>query len=146
MKLVKVGVVALCLFGPSGRAFAQIPLRDGNWEVTVQVQVPGMPMKMPDIKDVRCLTRDQLKDPSLAMPSASPDSNNDCKVSDYKATGTKATWTMACTVPMPISGSGEITYAGDTYSGSMTLATGGGDATMKFTGKRLGDCTAPAAK
>jgi hypothetical protein len=98
---------------------------------------------MPDIKDTRCLTRDQLKDPSLAVPSASPDANNDCKVSEYKSTGNKATWKMACTVPMPISGSGEITYVGDTYNGSMTLGMGGGDATMRFRGRRLGDCAMP---
>jgi hypothetical protein len=141
MNFIRLGVVALCVCAVPGIALAQVPLREGNWEVTAQVEMAGMPMKMPDIKDVRCLTRDQLKDPSSAVPSASPDANNDCKVSDYKATGNKASGKMVCTVPMPISGAGEITYAGDNYDGSLIMSTGAGDITTKFKGKRLGDCT-----
>ena len=145
MKSAQLGAVTLCVLTLSGTAWAQIPIREGNWEVTVQLEMAGMPMKMPDIKDTRCLTQDQLKDPSLAIPSGSPDKNNDCTVSDYKATGNKATWKMTCTSPMPLSGSGDVSYAGDTYDGSMTMTTGAGDITMKFKGKRLGECAAPPA-
>jgi hypothetical protein len=142
MRPTRLAALVFLVASVSQVAFAQtqLPLREGNWELTVQVEMPGMPMKMPDVKDTRCLTRDMLKDPAAAVPSASPGSNNDCKVSDYQTTGNKATWKMVCTVPMPISGSGEITYAGDTYTGSITVSMGGTPAVMNFSGKRLGDC------
>jgi hypothetical protein len=147
MRATRLIVLALLALACSRAASAQIqlPLREGNWELTVQVELPGMP-KMPDVKDTRCLTRDMLKDPAAAVPSASPDSNNDCKVSDYQTAGNRATWKMVCTVPMPLSGSGEVTYAGDTYTGSISLSMAGTPATMKFNGKRLGDCSAASPK
>ncbi len=145
MKPATLGVMALCLLTLSGPAFAQIPVREGNWEITMQVEMAGMSMKMPDIKDTRCITKDMLKDPALTVPSASPDKNNDCVVSEYKATGNHATWKVTCSVPVPLSGSGEVTYAGDTYSGSMTMATGAGELKLQYKGKRLGDCGTPPA-
>lgn len=141
MKFVRPVALALCVTALSWAAYAQIPIREGNWEVTMQVEIPGMQVKMPDFKTAQCLTKEQLKDPAQALPQGTQDKNNDCKVSDYKASGNKATWKMTCTIPMPISGLGEITYAGDAYDGSMTMTTGIGDMTMKYTGKRLGDCT-----
>ena len=67
----------------------------------MQVEMAGMPMKMPDIKDTRCVTPEMLKNPSSAVPSASPDKNNDCQVSDYKATGNNATWKIILYRPDP---------------------------------------------
>jgi len=41
-----------------------------------------------------------------------------------------------------VSGTGELVYSGDSYTGTMTMEMGGrGTMTMKYTGKRLGDCT-----
>ena len=40
-----------------------------------------------------------------------------------------------------MTGSGEFLYAGDTYTGTMKMHARGQEMTMKYTGKRLGDCT-----
>jgi hypothetical protein len=40
-----------------------------------------------------------------------------------------------------MTGTGEITFAGDTFTGTMTMATDVGAVTAKMTGKRVGDCT-----
>ena len=40
-----------------------------------------------------------------------------------------------------MTGTGEITYGTDSYTGSMKMSSGGRDMTMKYTAKRLGDCT-----
>ena len=140
MKLVRLLAIALCVAALSWAAFAQTPVREGNWEVTMQMEMPGVDVKLPDFKSTQCITKEQLKDPAQALPQGIQDKNNDCKVSDYKPSGNKATWKLTCTIPVPISGSGEITYTGDTYDGSMTMTTGAGDMTMKYKGKRLGDC------
>ena len=118
---------------------AQGPMRPGRWEVTTQLQMPNSPLKLPDMKSVQCVTPEQLKDPGSALPNAAPG----CKVSDYKTTGTTVSWKMACAAPQNMSGSGELTFAGDTYTGTIKANTPQGDMAMKLSGKRVGDCTAP---
>ena len=61
--------------------------------------------------------------------------------SDYKVDGNKVTYSMKCDGEQPMSGTGEFVYAADSYTGVMTMDTGGrGTMKMKYTGKRLGDC------
>ena len=120
---------------------AQGPRRDGRWEVTTEMDMPGMPMKMPAMKTVQCVTKEQAEDPNQSVPKGQQDKNSDCKVSDYKVVGNKVTWTMTCTGKNPMTGNGEMTYAADTYDGWMKMKTGDTDMTMKYKGKRLGDCT-----
>jgi hypothetical protein len=52
---------------------------------------------------------------------------------------------MRCEGDNPTTGTGEFVYSGDTYNGTMKMTTGRGGQpmtmTMKYSGKRLGDCT-----
>ncbi len=52
---------------------------------------------------------------------------------------------MTCEGAQPMTGTGEFVYATDTYTGTMKMdmARGGQPmaVTMKYNGKRLGDCT-----
>jgi hypothetical protein len=150
MKVLVAGVIALVA---SASMMAQTgPRRDGNWEVTMEMDMPGMPqgMSMPPIKTTQCITPQEANDPSKAVPqrpagrggAANP---NDCKVSDYKVEGNKVSWSMKCEGAQPMSGTGEFVYGADSYTGTMKMdmARGGQPmaVTMKYTGKRLGDCT-----
>ena len=69
----------------------------------------------------------------------------DCKVSDYKTVGNKVTWSMSCTGAAAASGTGEFVYTDDAYTGQMVMNVERGGqpmaVTMKYNGKRLGDCT-----
>lgn len=131
-----LAAVLLCLCSVV-TASAQNPMREGRWEVTIQMSMPNMPMQMPATKNVQCVTRDQLKDPAASLPSG-PDRTNSCKVEDYKTEGSRVSWKVACP---SMSGTGEMTFKGDTYDGLMKMTTERGEMTMKMTGKRLGDCT-----
>lgn len=138
------GVLAL-----SAAVFAQGPRRDGRWEVTTQMEMAGMPggRGMPAMTATQCITKEQVDDPQKMTPQPPQrgGGQNDCKVSDYKVAGNKVTWTMKCTTPQEIDGTGDVTYGTDTYEGTMTMnmARGGQtmQMTMKMNGKRLGDCT-----
>lgn len=120
---------------------AQSPMRPGRWEVTMQMQMANMPMQMPEMKTTQCVTEAQLKDPASAVPSASARNNASCKVSDYKATDSMVSWKLACTGQEAMTGTGEMTFVGDTYTGLMKLMMTQGEMSMKMAGKRLGDCT-----
>jgi len=125
--------------GLSVSALAQAPRRDGRWEVKTEMEMPGMPMKMPAMTTTQCITKEQAEDPQRSVPQGRGAPNN-CKVSDYKVTGNKVTWSMKCEGPEAMSGTGEITYGENTYDGVMKMEREGQTMTMKYTGKRLGDC------
>ena len=140
MKAISILAAMMCVLALPWTVSAQGPARDGRWEITTEMDMPGMPMKMPAMKTTQCITKEQASDPNLSVPQASQDKNNACKVSDYKVAGNKVTWTMKCEGKTPMSGTGEITYATDSYDGWMKMTTGTGDMTMKYKAKRLGDC------
>ena len=125
--------------GLSVSALAQAPRRDGRWEVKIEMEMPGMPMKMPAMTTTQCITKEQAEDPQRSVPQGRGVPNN-CKVSDYKVTGNKVTWSMKCEGPDAMSGTGELTYGENTYDGVMKMQREGQTMTMKYTGKRLGDC------
>jgi hypothetical protein len=124
------------------------PRRDGRWEVTVEMQMPNMPPgMMPPTKQIQCITKEEAADPQKALPGAPQRAGGpppDCKMTDQKQVGNKFTWAMACTGAMAMQGTGEMTYSGDSYTGQMVMngAMRGQPMgmTMKYSGKRLGDC------
>lgn len=119
---------------------AQSPMREGKWEITTQMQMPDMPMQMPATTKVRCITKAQLDDPESTLPGGSPDPSADCEVSNYKAEGKAVTWKLTCTGSQAMTGEGSIVFDGDRYDGTMKMTMDQGAMTMKYTGKRVGDC------
>jgi hypothetical protein len=141
MKMTSAAIVALAV-GVSSALLAQGPRRDGRFEIKMEMDMAGMPMKMPPITTTQCITPEQAADPQKAMPPQGGRGNeNNCKVSDYKQDGNKVTWSMKCEGKEPMTGTGEFVYASDGYTGTMMMDRGGQAMTMKYTAKRLGDCT-----
>lgn len=149
MKLAYAAMFALVAAGSVSLIAQAGPRRDGNWDITMEMQMPNMPqgMAMPPIKTTQCITKEEAADPMKGLPSAPQRAGGppqDCKVTDQKIEGNKVSWAMTCTGAMAMSGTSEILYAGDSFTGNMIMNMGrGGQAntvTMKYTGKRLGDC------
>ena len=141
MTLSRTLAALACVISLSWAVAAQAPRRDGRWDITMEMDMPGMPMKMPAVKTTQCITKEQANDPNQALPKGSQDKNSDCKVTDQKIVGNKVTWAMKCEGKDPMTGNGEITYAADSYDGWMKMKSANGEMTMKYTAKRLGDCT-----
>jgi hypothetical protein len=139
MRFISALAIVICAAAFSSFVSAQGPVRDGRWEMSTELEIPGMPMKMPPIKTVQCVTKEQANDPNLSLPKG-PDEDMDCKVSDHKIAGNKVTWTMKCEGKDAMTGEGEITYGTNTYDGRMKIKTADGEMNMKYTAKRLGDC------
>ena len=121
-------------------AQTESPMRPGNWQVTMKMNLPGMG-DMPPLTQTQCITPAMLKDPQTAIPKG-PE-GGDCKVSDYKFTDSTATYKVTCTQPMAMTMLGEMKYSGtDSYTGTMTMDTNGQKVSMNFDAKRLGECAA----
>jgi hypothetical protein len=142
MRLFRVVTLAASVFVVAP-VVAQSPIRAGQWEITTQMDMANMPIKMREMKMTQCVTSEQLKDPTSALPTGSNANNQSCRTTDYKVDGNKVTWKMVCTgFAQETTGTGELVSSGDSYVGTMNMTTAQGAMTMKYTGKRLGDCTA----
>ena len=112
------------------------PQKAGKWQVKMQMEMPGVAFKMPPITTEVCLTEEDLADPNRAVPK---DQKSSCKVGDYKVDGNTVTWTVDCPKEKT-RGTGEITYSGDSYTGTMKMTVGEQEMSTKYSGKWLGEC------
>ena len=140
MRSIKVASLVICAVAIVPLIAQTQPMRPGRWEVNVQMEMPGLPAKIPPTVTTQCVTEEQLKDPNSAVPTG-PGGEQACKVSDYKVDGSKVTWKMTCSGQMPLSGDGELTFVGDTYTGVINGKADQTTMTLRLNGKRLGDCT-----
>ena len=136
---VALSCAALCALG--ARA-ASPDMQPGMWEITTRMEMPGMPVAVPPQLVRHCYTKKDLEDGKNAVPSNKQDPN--CRIKDYALKGNTATWSMECTGENAMSGTGTMTFAASSYSGSMKTRIKQGGQTMdmmqSWTGRRVGDC------
>lgn len=136
----------LSIFAFSVVVFAAGPnVHDGLWEIIITMEMPGMPAGMPfggqPIKQTHCYTKKELEDNKNTVPK----SNEECKITDYKLSGNKATWSMQCKGKDVASGTGEIIYKGDSYEATMKVQDkssnhGSMQMVQHIKGRRIGNC------
>jgi hypothetical protein len=128
-------VMAGCEQKPtSSSSTPALNMKDGLWEITTTVEMPGMPAGMMKPHTITtCLSQ---KD---SVPKAK--NETDCTVKDVKTDSNTVSWAVVC---KESSSKGRITYAGTTYEGmtESTMKQDGKDVTIKTTmkGKHLGPC------
>lgn len=139
MRLATVSIVAAVLLPVHAHAAAP-NMKEGLWEITVRTEMQGMPGAMPPQTVQQCITQKELADPSKTTPGTQGDKR--CKITDYKMQGNTASWKTAC--EGELTGSGTMTYAGNSYTGmqAMSMKHEGKtlNMTVNFTGRHLGDC------
>jgi hypothetical protein len=102
----------------------------------MEMEIPGMPMKMPPFTTTVCITEEDLKDPQKSVPN---DPKSQCKVGDYEIDGNTVSWTVDCP-KQQTKGKGEITFTDESYSGWMQMTVGEQEMKTKYSGKWLGAC------
>jgi hypothetical protein len=112
---------------------------DELWEVTSQMNVPGVPAGMGAQKHQVCTEKGDAK---KAMSSKGSEK---CKMTDFKQSGNKVTITMQCP-----DGTATIenTYnaAHTEYNGTVKMTSKHGDMNMTMAGRKIGTCDAQQAK
>jgi hypothetical protein len=147
MKLAACCVAAFSILAVSVLAQERpAPRRDGNWKVTMEMDLPGVPQKPPPITFTQCVTKEDAADPAKLVPLTGRGEapTMDCQVSDQKLNGAKVSWRARCEGLNPMTGTGEFVYSADRYVGTMKVRTSRDGQpltiTMKYSAKRLGDC------
>ena len=91
----------LAVIALAGAALAaggdQQQIKPGNWQLTVKMSVPNLPVQMPETTSVRCLTEADVKNPQAMTPTDATGGRSDqCKVLNMKTTGNKTSWDVEC--------------------------------------------------
>ncbi|MGH8661778.1 MAG: DUF3617 domain-containing protein [Burkholderiales bacterium] len=138
MRVAATCVLAAAVLVP--HAYGAAPnMREGEWEITLKMEMPGMPMAMPPQVMSRCVTKKDLANP-VPGPQAG---DSRCKTTDHRMQGNTATWKMAC--EDGTTGSGTATYSDTSYTSTITTLQGGQAPamTMRQNGRYLGACRKP---
>ena len=133
MKKVLVAVLVVLLV--PAVSFAAKTMQEGLWELTTQMEMPGMPMKMPPTVMKHCYTKSDVSDQKKII---SRDKN--CTVTDLKTSANKVTWKLKCTGENAATMTGETVFDSNSYTSVMNMNSHGQKMTMKVKGKRLGNC------
>ncbi|WP_159078915.1 DUF3617 domain-containing protein [Orrella marina] len=114
-------------------------MRPGQWEVTTQTEMVGVPMQIPATKDMSCITAEEINKPFMGEMDAG------CTLEEIEKTANTHKWKLACTENgQKMTGTGTFTFSAESYSGvmEMSMTQDGQVMNMKttLTGKRVGDC------
>jgi Protein of unknown function (DUF3617) len=114
--------------------------KDELWDITVKMEMPGMPMAMPARTSRVCVEKGAKDDRFVPQ-------QGECKTVESNRTGNKYTFKTVCDGKNKMTSTGEITFGDGTYDGRMQMAgTIEGqpmNMTQTYSGKRVGACTAP---
>lgn len=138
MKLRNLALAGLCALALPLVANAG-PAKAGKWEMTVETEMTGMPMKIPAHTFTYCLTKEEAENPEKMAPE-SQRKNSDCKRTDFAVSGNTVSWKVACE-KSKMTGEGKITYSSDGFVGTMHMnMQNGNEMRAKYSGKYLGAC------
>jgi len=133
----KAAILIFVLFAMVSTSFAEPNLKEGKWEVTTKMEMPGMPMQLPAFTYTQCITKTDLV-PENKQPQQQ---NENCDAVDVKTSGNTVTWSTKCKGDNgETKGTGSITYKGDSFTGNMKVNQGGMEITTKMNGKYIGPC------
>jgi hypothetical protein len=119
-------------------ALAGVNMQEGLWEITTQMEMPGMPMQMPPMTHTQCITKKNM------VPQKPK--NNECQLIQSNIKGNTVYWTIKCESNEGIIVSkGKVTYRGNTFDGTIeTTINDPSQGKMKMTnhikGRRIGEC------
>ena len=111
-------------------------MKEGLWEITVKMDIPGMPVQMPPRTSTQCLT------PKEAVPQPQQgEANQECKEVKQDIKGDTVSWSVECKTKEGIAVSeGTITYKGDTFEGVITMKQRDMKAIQHLSGRWIGQC------
>ncbi len=134
MKIILLGLAFILALVPVSWAGSGPDMNEGKWEITVETEIPGMPMKMPPATYTQCMRKDDPV-PQDNQP------NQKCNIEDMKTKGNTVSWKIVCTNPGgQMTGVGKVTYDKNKMNGTMTMTGQGMQMKTRLTGRRIGDC------
>jgi hypothetical protein len=131
---ILVFVISLFLFSCSLQKGPN--MKEGLWEITMRMEVPGMPVQMSPQTYTQCLTqKEAVPQPRQGEPGQG------CTIVNKDIKGDTVSWRVECKTNEGTAVSdGRITYKGDTFEGVIQMTQGDMKATQQLSGRWIGKC------
>lgn len=138
MRSIPLCVVLLgAIMLPATLPAAEPSMKEGLWEISSTMEMPGMPFKPPPTTVTHCYSKEDVQNEQRALPQQ----QDDCKITDMQRSGGKVSWKVSCNGKNPGKGEGEIVFKGNTaYEGTMKFELENMKMTTRYEAKRIGDC------
>ncbi len=94
MKKVPALLSALLMFAPIAQAGEMAP---GLWDLTINLDAPGIPEQMRTQKQKDCLSVEDAKDPEASLRKSWEEDS--CSDTDLKKSGNTLSWSANCNIP-----------------------------------------------
>ncbi len=135
MKKLNACLIAFCLLiGLAAGAVSEMNMQEGNWEMTIQSNLPGVKFKIPPMKYTVCVSKKNMN------PEQS-EKNKNCRTISSKIQGSTYSWVSECTTKEDIIRSeGRITYNGASMSGEIKSTGKKMKMAQTISGRRIGAC------
>ena len=128
MRLLFTSLAAAAAIATVAVAHAQSQKGD-LWDITSQMEMPGMPMAMPPSTQRVCASKEQ----------APLQARENCQITEQQKLATGWRWKMTCNDGS--TADGNMTYQGtEAWNGVMNMKMKEGAMSMKLAGKRVGEC------
>lgn len=121
-------------------AAAEVPdVKEGMWEITSQMEMPGMPMAVPPVIFKKCFTKQSMKPENILR-------NNNCTMQKMDVSSNSVSWQMSCQQQgMQMTGTGNIDYQHTSYSGNFVMQMSAANQpsmnmNTKLSGRYIGPC------
>lgn len=120
-------------------AFSQEEIKEGEWEITIQMEMKGVDFQMPPTTVKQCIKKEKpfpMEFGKEKMP--------DCKILKHEIKGNTVSYEMECKDNgTKTYTKGNITYKGNSFEGKTTIKMTGKEEmemTQIMKGKYLGPC------
>ena len=133
---ILIASLAACGGGPGGPN-----MKEGLWEITIRMDMPGMPMPMPPQTYRHCLTHKDMVPKTQEQPG-----QTNCREVKREVKGDTVSWVIECTAPEgAVISSGTVTYRGDAMEGAVKVRVpdgkrGAAEMTQQLSGRWVGPC------
>lgn len=138
-KKIFISLFVISLFLLLDNALAGLDMKEGLWEITVKMEMEGMPMEMPAQTIRQCVKKE---DPVPKISESGKGSDKDCKFTSKQIKGDSVSWKAECRDKEGVTTMiGRITYRGTTFDGIQEIREDG-ELIMKskVSGKWIGQC------
>ena len=137
--IVLLATICFSLLAVSCQSEPKVNLKEGQWKITTDVKMKGMPMQMPPFTHTQCITQKDLV-PNTSQPNQG---DQNTKITNLKVDGNTVSYDISSSSPGgQMVGHSTVNYEGDKMKGTMTATVQPGNMEMTYNmkGTRIGDC------
>lgn len=118
-------------------------MKPGMYEVTMEMEMPGMPAGMGKHKINNCVSAEDIESGKVAKGNDKPDR---CEIKDFKMSGNTATYTTVCKGDPEMTADTRISFLDSGYKMDMKMTMNQGGQVMKATQRMEGRLVGPCKK